>query len=124
MPEEKRGDGTWLRSYQFADMENAGRAYRKARDIAFGKHVDLSVYRCQIRGTPHVVLIGEPPLPDRLRRQLEEACAEGRTVEIPPEISSMLKERRRSTRLPGAFWEANYRPGRVVDLRRRRHPPR
>jgi len=107
-------------SYRFQDMETAGNAYGRIRNAILGRESDASVYRVQIKGVPHVVALGDGDLPEDMRKKMEEACAAGEPVSIPSEISLILQERRSNRRLPGVFWEANYRPGRVVDTNKRR----
>ena len=46
----------WLIAYRFSAMDIAGRAYKRARDVVFGRNIDASVYRVQIVGVPHVIL--------------------------------------------------------------------
>src|SRR5438874_13832989 len=119
MPEEERTNGKWLRSFQFMDMRSAGQAYQRARDIVFRSEIDASVYRIQIRGVPHVISMGDGLLTEELRKEFEGACVGGKAVDIPADVARTLLERRAANRLPGSFWEANYRPGTTASTGRR-----
>jgi hypothetical protein len=119
MPEREERE-TWILTSRFEEMETARRAYEQLRNVVFGRNIDASVYRVQLGGVPHVILLGEGALPEWLRKTYEEACAKGQSVEMPEDVKSTLRERRIAGKLPGAFWEANYRPGLGVPRRRRR----
>lgn len=101
----------WLIAYRFADMEIAGRAYRRARDVVFGRDIDASVYRVQVRGVPHLIALGDGAISEELRERFETTCSKGELTEVAPEISQALSDRRQANKLPGYFWEANYHQG-------------
>lgn len=98
-------DKTWLLAYRYTDMEVAGEAYQRARDIVFSEDIDASAYRVQINGIPHVVVLGDGPPSPELRRRFETACEGGETVELPADVHAELVRRRLEGRIPGAFWE-------------------
>lgn len=99
------GENTWLLANRYSDMKTAGEAFQRARDIIFGDDIDASAYRVQISGIPHVVALGEGPLPPELLRRFEVACERGEPVELPPNARAVLVRRRLEGRIPGAFWE-------------------
>jgi hypothetical protein len=120
MPERREEKERWFLAFRFPDMATAGRAYQATRDQVFGRDLDASVYRVQIRGEPHVIALGDgSPDPD-LRKKFEEACATGERTEIPSDVRSTLEERRTQGKVPGTFWEGNYRPGIVTPTPRRK----
>lgn len=98
-------DSSWLLAFRYPDMESAGEAYSRAREIVFSEDIDASTYRVQINGLPHVVALGEGPLRPRLRRRFEVACTSGVAVELPADAQAALVRRRLEGRIPGAFWE-------------------
>ncbi len=108
----------WVMAYRFDGKETAGIGYNQARDVVFGTNIDASVYRVQIKGVWHVVVLGDGQLAEQQRLTFEQACAQGATAELPVEVRTFLEERRASGKLPGAFWEANYQPGQVIPNRR------
>ena len=101
----------WLIAYCFPDMEIAGRAYKRARDVVFGRDIDASVYRVQIGGVPHLIALGDGAISEELRQRFEGTCSKGKLAEVAPEISKALSDRRKANKLPGFFWEANYHQG-------------
>jgi hypothetical protein len=119
MPEREERE-TWVLSSQFEEMETAGRAYEQLRNVVVGRNIDASVYRVQLTGVPYIILLSEGALPHWLRKTYKEACAKGQSVEMPEDVKSTLRQRRIAGKLPGSFWEANYRPGLKVRRRRRR----
>jgi hypothetical protein len=98
-------DTTWLLAYCYPDMQTAGEAFERARDIVFSEDIDASAYRVQLNGVPHVVVLGEAPLLPELRRRFEVACAGGEPVELPTDARAVLVRRRLEGRIRGAFWE-------------------
>lgn len=98
-------DTTWLLAYRYPDMEIAGEAFQRARDIVFSEDIDASAYRMQINAIPHVVVLGEGRLSPELRRRFEIACEGGEVVELPADARAALVRRRIESRIPGAFWE-------------------
>lgn len=92
-------------------MEIAGRAYKRARDVVFGRDIDASVYRVQISGVPHVIAMGDGAIGKELRERFEGTCRKGRIRELDADVTQALDDRRKAGRLPGFFWEANYHRG-------------
>ena len=101
----------WLIAYRFSDMDIAGRAYKRARDVVFGRDIDASVYRVQISGVPHLIAIGDGSISKELQERFESTCNKGKITEVSQEVTKALTDRRKAGRLPGFFWEANYNQG-------------
>ena len=95
----------WVIAYRFPSMDAAKTKWEKVRDLILVNDCDASVYRSQINGTAHVVIVGWQSVPESLRRQFREVCTDGELAEIPLEVRSYLIERRNRTAIPGAFWE-------------------
>jgi hypothetical protein len=75
------------------------------RNLILAHDCDASVYRSQINGEAHVVIVGWSSVPVDLRQRFSGACSEGRLKEIPVEVRAYLVERRNRSAIPGAFWE-------------------
>jgi hypothetical protein len=75
------------------------------RDLILAHDCDTSVYRSQIDGVAHVVIVGWNSVPEDLRQRFSEACSEGRLKEIPEAVQAYLVKRRNRSAIPGAFWE-------------------
>ena len=101
----------WLIAYCFPDMEVAGRAYKRARDVVFERDIDASVYRVQIRGVPHLIAIGDGAISREVQERFESTCNQGKITEVSHDVTKALTNRRKAGRLPGFFWEANYNQG-------------
>jgi hypothetical protein len=99
------GESEWLLAFRYSDMETAGPDYDACRDLVFGLDIDASAYRIQVGGVVHVVVLGEQALLPPVREMFERACTGGRSVELPADIASALFKRRRTGKIPGAFWE-------------------
>jgi hypothetical protein len=97
--------GWWVKAYRYTDMQTAGIAYSVVRDIIFENDVDASVYRVQLNGMPHVILISEETFPAALEGEVGEVFEDGLPTDMPPEISAVLLDRRRELKMPGVFWE-------------------
>ena len=96
---------SWVIAYRFPSMDEAKPRWEKVRDLILTHNCDASVYRSQIAGIAHIVIIGWPTVPESLRQQFRDVCIDGEITEIPLVISSYLVERRNRTAIPGAFWE-------------------
>jgi hypothetical protein len=111
MPEKKRDKQGWLLAFRFPNMETAGKAYQRARNVVFGRDIDTTVYRVQLEGIAHVVVLGDGPLTIWSTETFTKACAGGEATSIPEDVKRLLEKRRQAGKVPGAFWEANHRPG-------------
>lgn len=98
-------DESWVIAYRYPDMEAAGEAYQRARDIVFGEDIDASAFRVQINRVPHVVVVGDGPLDPDLRGRFEDACRDGEAAVLPAFARELLLSRRAEGRVPGLFWE-------------------
>jgi len=63
------------------------------------------VYRAQINGDWHVVIVGWNSVSAVMRRIFADLCSAGCAAEIPEAVCSYLVERRNSSAIPGAFWQ-------------------
>lgn len=96
---------------EFADEEDAGRAYRRVAAALHGAGCDLSAYRLLLDGVPYVVVVGEPP-GERLGERLRLALICGHPAELPPAVVATLAARRAERRREGPWVEEHHRPGR------------
>lgn len=96
---------SWVIAYRFLSMDDAKPKWEKVRDLILINDCDASVYRSQINGIAHVVIVGWPTVPETLRQLFRDVCIDGEVTEIPLEVRSYLVERRNQTAIPGAFWE-------------------
>lgn len=98
-------DEIWVLAYRYPDMDAAGNAFERARDIVFREDIDASAYRVRINRVPHVVVVGDGPLTPELRRRFEAAFSGGEPVDLGADARAVLVNRRAEGRIPGAFWE-------------------
>ena len=57
-PERNHTEGpSWVMACRYPDMDSAGVAYSGARDVVFDNDIDASVYRLQLDGVPHVIVV-------------------------------------------------------------------
>jgi hypothetical protein len=105
MAEPTACDKTWLRAYRYPDMDAAGIAYVKTRDIIFRHDIDASAYRILVADVPHIVVLGEGQIDPQAAQRLERACIHGIPSELPSEVQRQLVERRAEGKIPGVFWE-------------------
>lgn len=112
-PEEPHG---YYQAARFLNAQLAGRAYFRVQRILYGQEMtDLSVFRFELEGVPHVAVLGKRPLPD-LGRRLRNILAAGLPRTLPSEILAMLHERRSDATQLGSWVERHYRPGKRIDL--------
>ncbi len=81
-------------TFRFADLDEAGRAYERARDLIFGADLNASAYRVVLNGVTHVVIVGEDVPYPRLQQALPEICEKGELADVPDEVVLMLAFRR------------------------------
>jgi hypothetical protein len=86
-------------------MDSAKIGWERVRDLILTHDCDASVYRSQIDGVAHVVIVGWDTVPGSLLTRFEEVCSNGRPTGIPEAIRGYLIERRNKSAIPGAFWE-------------------
>ena len=96
---------TWVLAFRYPDMEAAKLPWERVRDLIFIQDCDASVYRSQINGEAHVVIVGWNSVSGAMRRRFSELCSGGCAAEIPEEVRMYLIERRDKTAIPGAFWQ-------------------
>ena len=107
-----RRETPYVRVARFADEPHAGRVYFQLQQaILTAEPNDLSVFRVQLNGVYHVVVLGVPP-PPALDQQLAAILAAGAPAELPASVLRTLQERRAQVTKRGTWWEAHYRPGR------------
>lgn len=80
---------TWLLAYRYPHMGTAGEAYQRARDIVFSEDIDASTFRVKLNGIPHVVVLGDGPMPPDLRRRFGIACEGGEAFGGGPPFSAI-----------------------------------
>jgi hypothetical protein len=81
-------------AFRFADFDEAGRAYERARDLIFGADLNASAYRVVLNGVAHVVVVGEDVPYPRLQQALPEICQKGELIDVPDEVVLALALRR------------------------------
>jgi hypothetical protein len=86
-------------------MDAAKVGWKRVRDLILAHDCDASVYRSQINGEAHIVIVGWDSVREELRRSFHEACSDGHLAGIPEEVRAYLIERRNESAIPGAFWE-------------------
>jgi hypothetical protein len=86
-------------------MEGAKLDWERVRDLIRIEDCDASVYRSQINGGAHVVIVGWNSVSCELRRNFAEACSDGSLTDIPEAVRSYLIERRNKSAIPGMFWQ-------------------
>ena len=86
-------------------MDTAGITYAVVRDVIFQNEIDASVYRINLNGIPHVILIGEQELPKPVAREISDIFDDGQPTTVPPEVTGVLVDRRRELKIPGVVWE-------------------
>lgn len=92
-------------AFRYPDMETARHGWERVRDLIFFRDCDASVYRTQINGEAHVVIVGWTSVPGELRDHFERLCSGGCAAEIPETVRLYLIERRNTSAIPGAFWQ-------------------
>jgi hypothetical protein len=95
----------WVIAYRFANMNEAKPAWEAVRKLILTEDFDASVYRSQINGQAHVVIVGDQPMTSVLQERFAAACKNGLVALIPQMIAAYLVERRKQTAIPGMFWE-------------------
>ena len=96
---------TWVLAFRFPDSQSAKQAWEHVRDLIFMQDCDASVYRAQINGEWHAVIVGWDSVSAAMRGIFADLCSEGSAVVIPEVVSEYLVERRNKTAIPGAFWQ-------------------
>jgi hypothetical protein len=96
---------TWVLAFWYPSMDAAKAGWKRVRDLILTHNCDASVYRSQINGEAHVVIVGWSSVTEDLRRQFAGACSDGRLKEIPEAVRAYLVERRNRSAILGAFWE-------------------
>ena len=102
----------YVRAVRFTSEQPAGRAYRALQQAIFtAAPNDLSVYRVQLDGVYHVVVVGVRPAP-ALEQRLTAILAAGEPTELPATVQQTLLARRAEVAPHQTWWEGHYRPGR------------
>ena len=102
----------YIRAARFVGEQPAGRAYRALQQAIFtAAPNDLSVYRVQLDGVFHVVVVGVHPAP-ALEQRLTAILAAGEATALPATVQHALLARRAQVALHHEWWEGHYRPGR------------
>ncbi len=102
----------YIRAAQFSGEQPAGHAYFTLQQAIFtAAPNDLSVYRVQLDGVYHVVVVGVRP-PPALEERLTAILATGEPTELPATVQQALLARRAQVTPHQSWWEAHYRPGR------------
>ena len=92
-------------AFRYPNMEAAKLGWERVRDLIFIQDCDASVYRSQINGEAHVVIVGWNSVSGAMRRRFSELCSGGYATEILEEVRLYLIERRNKSAIPGAFWQ-------------------
>lgn len=100
---------TYHRAARFREEWRAARTYRVLQETIRGAACDLSAYRLLIDQVSHVIAIGEPP-EEALDQQIAEILADGQPAELPPEVVTLLRERREQAGRLGPWVEGHVRP--------------
>ncbi len=111
-PGPRPSSDPYVRAARFIGQQPAGCAYRALRQAIFtAEPNDLSVYRVQLDGVYHVVVVGVRP-PRALEDRLTAILATGVPTELPISVQQALLARRAQVAPHQEWWEAHHRPGR------------
>ena len=111
-PRPRTSGDPYIRAARFTGEQPAGQAYHALQQTIFtAAPNDLSVYRVQLDGVYHVVVVGIRPAP-RLEERLLAILAAGEPTELPAAVQQALLARRAQVTPHSKWWEAHYRPGR------------
>jgi hypothetical protein len=113
---------------RFNSLDQAGRVYTTIHELLRASHEsDLSVYRFELGGVPHVAVVGLEPSP-RIIQAVTQTLSRGQPAVLPQEAARWLLERRADMAPEGpGFTEGHYTrdtgprftaPGTVVRRRR------
>jgi len=112
---------SWYRAARYADEPAAGRAYFQVQETVFQQETDISAYRIMLEQIYHVAVLGGSQTEATLQAQIENILyAEGTPTQLPDEVLVYLTERKQQAREVGPWVEGHYRPGKVVDLRKKK----
>jgi hypothetical protein len=110
----------WYRAARYAAEPPSARAYFQAQETLYQSEEDLSAYRLMLEHIYHVAVLGGAPTEAAMQEQIEQILyAEGTPTQLPDEVLVYLFERREKEIQKGPWTEGHYRPGRVVDLRKK-----
>src|SRR5919202_1106275 len=110
----------WYRAARFASEPPSEHAYFHAQETIFSNECDLSAYRLMLEQIWHVAVLGGAPAEAALQQQLEGILyAEGTPTQLPDTVLTYLADRREQQSKQGSWVEGHYRPGQVVDTRKR-----
>jgi hypothetical protein len=100
----------YLRAARFATESRSNHAYTHAQRALFNTpDSDVSVYRLRLNRDWFVAALGEPP-PTELDGQLDAIFASGEPTTLPPEVLTMLVERRTLAKHIAPWVERHQRP--------------
>ncbi len=120
-PEPQPQENDWYRAARYADEPAAGRAYFQVQDTIYQQESDISAYRMQLKEIYHVAVLGGAETAAALQAQIETILyAEGTPTQLPEEVLVYLTERKQQAREVAPWVEGHYRPGKVVDLRKKK----
>ena len=128
MPPERKGripppqpqEEPWYKAARYVGEQPAATAYFQAQETVYNTESDISAYRMMLEQIWHVAVLGGVPAEATMQQQLEEILyKEGKPAQLPEDVLVYLFERREQQIQQGSWVEHHYRPGKVVDTRKK-----
>ncbi len=110
----------WYRAARYEAEQPAGQAYFQAQETIFQQECNLSAYRLMLEQIYHVAVLGGAPTEAAMQERIEQILyAEGTSTQLPDEVLIYLFEQRSEQSKKSSWVEGHYRPGKVVDIRKK-----
>ncbi len=110
----------WYRAARYETEPPSERAYFQAQETIFHSEADLSAYRLMLEQIYHVAVLGGAPAEVALQERIVSILyAEGTPMQLPEDVLTVLNERRQQAQQIGPWMEGHYRPGKVVEVKKK-----
>jgi hypothetical protein len=97
------------------------RAYFQAQETIYTSENELSACRLLLEQIYHVAVLDGAPTEAALQEQIEHILyAEGTPTQLPDEVLIYLFDRRAEQSKTGPWMEGHYRPGKAVDVEKKK----
>ncbi len=111
----------WYRAARYDAEPPSARAYFQVQETIFQTENELSAYRLMLEHIWHVAVLGGVSTEAAVQEKIEHILyAEGTPTQLPDDVLTALNERRQQAHQIGPWVEGHYRPGKVVELKKKR----